>query len=142
MLFPVAGSRLYIAAGANASAVSGWIEVGSAESFGSAGVEWDMVDATSHLSTNAEVIKGLMRLRPMQIVMALDPDDAGQLLLWEASRSRDEYAFQLRFPIQGGVQPIRQWCALVIALDEVFDAANSLIKLLATLQPNGEIERI
>lgn len=140
MLFPVAGSKLFIATGELAPA--GWTEIRSAESFGTVGVEWELVDATAVASPHAEFLKGLMRPHPMQIVLFEDFEDAGQVMLWQAARSEENYWFQIRFPVQGAVQPIRQWRALVIDMGEAFDGANSAIKLLATLQLNSDIERL
>lgn len=142
MLYPVAGSRLFIA---DAPAeepgpfpVSGLVEIGETEALGLLGVEWETVDVTHLRSTGQETMKGLMLRPEMQIVLGNDPLDAGQALLWAASRSRDSYPFRLVFP--DGVTT-RQWFALVIRLGEVFDAANAVMKLQVDLKPTSDIQR-
>lgn len=136
MLFPVAGSKLFIVGRASAS--EPWTEIQSAESFGSLGVEWSAVDVTDVTSPHSEIVKGIMSPRTMQIVLGNDMDDPGQLLLWRASRSRESFRFRLEFP---GAASWREWWALVMSLEEAFDSANSVVKLLATLQLTSDILR-
>ncbi len=107
------------------------------------GIEWDTQDVTHMGSPHAELIKGIMRPRSMQIILAVDFEDPGQETLWRAARSRDGYWFRLRFSNPGLARPpARQWFALVTAMEEAFDAANSAVKMLATLQLNSDVQRI
>lgn len=144
MLYPTAGSRLYIAAAPvetpGALPASGWVEIGEAEAIGMLGVEWETIDAM-HMGTpgGAEApIKGIVRRPPSQIIFGQDPDDAGQAILWQASRSRAHYPFRLVFP--GGAH-WRGWFGLVTGLFEVFDTANSIMKLQADVLPTSETFR-
>lgn len=147
MLYPVAGSRIFMAdsPGFQPGAVpsGAWVEIGQAEAFGTLGGTWRMTDlepalnfsdglpAMSHLKTYME--------RPvMQIVLGNDPTDAGQALLWKAWRALEAFPFRIVFP-DGATR--RGWSALVIDLQEVFDTANSVIKVQASLRPVSEILR-
>lgn len=146
MLYPTAGSRFYIAEdpfyAGDAVSESDWVEIGETEALGILGVVWDLEDVTA-LSCDGgpqveEVVKGTMRRPPMQIILGNDPTDAGQIMLWRASRSEDPFSFRLVFS-DGGMR--RSWSALVISLSEVFDVANGVMKLQADLKPTSEIRR-
>ena len=82
--------------------------------------------------------KGLHRPNTMQVVLGLDAEDPGQILLFKAYRDNAAYPFRLLFPEGGGR---RQWLALVLSLDEVFDAANQVMRIQVDLHPVSEIER-
>ena len=142
MLYPTAGARLYIANapadGAGAYPGSGWVEIGEAEALGLLGLEWEHIETPDIEAPAIGSVKGAMRRQPMEIVMGNDPSDAGQALIWAASRSRESYPFRLVFP---GGTITRQWFALVMGLSEVFDAANSIMKLQVVLQPTSDIQR-
>lgn len=147
MLYPTAGCRLFIAnAPSDVPGVvpaSGWVEIGETEALGMLGVEWSMETFTGMSGCElddgpeVEVEKGAMRRLPMQIILGDDPSDPGQLILIQAARSRAHYPFRLVFA--DGVTT-RIWTALVIALAEVFDVANGVMKLQADLQPTSAVE--
>lgn len=159
MLYPVAGSRIFIAnvpmdpgdvlpADLGAVPSGAFVEIGEAEALGILGGSWQTIDlppamneptgwgstappAMSHLKTYME--------RPaMQIVLGNAPTDPGQALLWSAWRSHDAFPFRIVFP--GGLV-LRSWAALVTDLSEAFDTANSVMKLQASLLPVSEILR-
>ena len=146
MLYPTAGSRLFIADVSPYGGMSGgeWVEIGELEAIGFLGSQWD-VETADVLSCDGSddhavelAFKGVERRPEMPIIMGNDPTDEGQLLLWTASRSRDSYPFRLILP--DGVTT-RSWSALVIRMGEVFDAANTVLKLQADLKPTSAIER-
>jgi hypothetical protein len=138
MLYPTAGSRIYIAdSPAAPGSVSGgaWVEIGEAEAIGAVGGQWTQHDTTHVESDLAETMKGIHTPGVVQIVFGLDPTDAGQVLLRAAFKSRDDFAFRVLLP-DGTTS--RQWRALVVSLAEVFDSANAIIKLQADLQMTTE----
>ena len=145
MLYPTAGSRLYIA---DAPALewgpfpaAGWVEIGETEAIGLLGSEFDLVDATYLRSdgyAGEMVMKGVERRPEMPVIMGNDPEDPGQLLLLKALRSSESFPFRLVLP--DGVT-MRHWFALVFRLGEVFDTANSVMKLQVDLKPTSAIER-
>lgn len=145
MLYPTAGCRLFIADLPDTLpgdvAPGAWVEIGETEALGMLGVEWDLQDVTAmNCRGEAEeaVMKALMRRPPMPIILGNDPEDAGQAILWAASRSLEAFPFRLVFP-DGAIS--RRWSALIIALFEVFDSANNVMKLQADLRPVSTIEK-
>lgn len=142
MLYPTNGARLFIAdapvVGAGAYPSAGWVEIEEAEALGMVGVEWEQIEAGDLAEEAIGFLKGVMRRQPIEIVLGSDPGAAGQSLIWTASRSRLSYPFRLVFP---GGTITRRWFALVMGIFEVFDSANSIIKLQVVLQPTSEIQR-
>jgi hypothetical protein len=145
MLYPTAGSRLFIADYPvdqdGTIPAGGWVEIGETEAIGMLGSEWDVERADIANRDNEVVemaIKGVERRPEMPIILGNDPTDPGQLLLWTAARSRDSYPFRLVFP--DGVTA-RSWFALVVRIGEVFDTANAVMKLQADLKPTSPIRR-
>lgn len=149
MLYSTSGSRLFIAdapaPGAGAFPSSGWVEIGETEAIGMLGVEWEVhsVDlllgpSWPHSGVGEMAIKGAKRRPEMPLIMGNDPTDPGQLLLWTAAHSGSSYPFRLVFP-DGATT--REWFALVIRMGEVFDTANSVMKLQVDLKPTSDISR-
>jgi hypothetical protein len=138
MLFPTAGSRIYIAdSPAAPGSVPGgaWVEIGEAEAIGSVGGQWELHDETDCEDTITRPFKGIQTPGVVQLVFGLDPADPGQVLLRDAFRSIDDFAFRI---VLRGETISRQWRALVVSLSEVFDSANAIIKLQADLQMTSE----
>lgn len=146
MLSPVAGSRLFIAdapqADPRGGAPSGlsWVEIGQAEAFGVLGGSYDLNDAPVINANNQWdyiAAKGPRRPTTMQIIMGLDMEDPGQLILARAYAAPDAaYPFRLLFA-DGDNE--RRWMALVMRFEEVFDAANSVMRMQADLHPANMI---
>lgn len=151
MLMPTAGTRLYIARLQGQSVTAAllgslaWAEIGQTEALGALGGRWDLADGTVIGDTRDVFVKDLQQTTVMQIVLGLDPADAGQLILIEAFRNvRDLYAFRLDFPLMPGqASPARRiWAAMVTSFDEAFDTANGVMKTLVDLIPHSETIRI
>lgn len=147
MLYSTAGSRLFIADvpvfETGAFPATGWVEIGETEAIGMLGVEWDVETAdvmtgSADGAPREDSVKGVMRRPQIPLVMGNDPSDPGQLLLWRAARSHDSYPFRLVFP-DGTTR--REWFALVVRVGEVFDAANSIMKLQVDIKPTSDISR-
>lgn len=133
MLFPVAGSRLFIRHGGSL------VEIGSPESLGAIGGRWDLHEAGyDHDDWSRRYIKGNMSPGAMQLVFGHDPDDLGQLALWQSYRS--DSASEFRLELANGTS-WRQWEALVVSISEGFEEANIVTKMLAELQINSAILR-
>lgn len=148
MLYPTAGSRLFIADApvedTGTLPAAGWVEIGSAEAIGMLGVEWDLTTADVANDTQlggpaVEVARKAVLRRPeMPIILGNEPTDPGQVLLWAAVSSSLSYPFRLVFP---GGATTRHWFALVIRIGEVFDTANSVMKLKVDLKPTSPVTR-
>lgn len=140
MLYPVAGCRFFIAA----APASPWVEIDGVEAFGLLGSEWSVETADILGNCDADenpvewAMKGVLRRPEIPLILGNDPTDPGQALIWAASRSRDAFPFRILFP-DGTTE--RSWQALVIRIGEVFDTANSVIRLQADLKPVSEITR-
>lgn len=141
MLYPTAGSRLFVADApadqAGAFPSGGWVEIGETEALGVMGVSSDLIDVTAIGDDGQKHVKGLVRRTAMQVILGDDPADAGQAVLWAASRSRQVYPFRLS--LSSG--HVREWFALVVGISEVFDSANNVMRLQVDLQPVGNIQR-
>lgn len=138
MLYPTAGSRIYIAdSPAAPGSVPGgaWVEIGEPEAIGSVGGQWSLHDQTDVEDELTQNMKGILSPGVVQLVFGLDPADPGQVLLRTAFRDTEDYPFRIVLP--GGTIS-RQWRALVVGLSEVFDSANAIIKLQADLQMTSE----
>lgn len=151
MLMPTAGSRFYIAdhpddgvfPTAEPVPAAAWVEISETEALGMLGVEWReestvLIGSCDNELPEEVTAKGALRRLPMQVIFGNDPADPGQHLLWRAARSEDSYPFRLVFA--DGVTS-RQWFALVMFIGEVYDAANSVIRLQATLKPTTAVTR-
>lgn len=141
MLFPVAGARLFTADSPSAIPAEGWVEIGETEALGSLGGRHELVDGHYMAPPDADnyfAMKGVHRPNTMQVLLGLDSADRGQLLLFQAYRARDPYPFRLLFA--DGVTE-RRWLALVMALEEVFDEANQVMRLQVDLHPSSSIQR-
>lgn len=148
MLFPVSGCRFFIAdqpaddpRGPVTVSPAAWVEIGEAEAFGTLGGRFELQD-TNYFNGKTgggyAAMKGVHRPDTMQVVLGFDPADPGQQLIMKAYRSPDAFPFRLLFA-DGTTE--RQWFALVMALGEVFDAANSVMRLLIDLHPTANISR-
>lgn len=145
MLYPTAGSRLFIADAPTErnGAISGaWIEIGETEALGGLGIDWETASAEVMEDCDGmpvvQTAKQSRRASPMQIILGNDPTDPGQVILWQAVKSELFYPFRLEFPDNG---PNREWLALVVSLGEAFDTANAVMKLQANLIPTHNIIR-
>ncbi len=162
-IFATSGSRLFIGgvktpldsnAGGQWSesdfASETWQEISSLESLGSllqnaVPSEYTMpaIDGSAQVFRMKEAIdRGIM-----EILCGLDYADAGQVALHSALGSLSNFAFKLEFgdtpPSGSDPAPSKRiFIGLVVSVGEVFDQANSLMKLSASVAINGNIVRI
>ncbi len=153
MLYSTAGSRLYIGqprAGRLFPDLSGndltgesWQEIGELELLGPLGGEWNIIERDPLVGQRfGGFMKGGIIARKVQIVMGADADDPGQQQLVSALGDERGFAFRLILPGAGpAAGRSRFWIALVGSVDEVFDQANSVIKLQAVLYLNSPVVR-
>lgn len=141
MLFTTAGTRLFIA-DPRVQAAGEWVEIAETEAFGLLGSEWQMDEVDlAHMGDGdkgGEIFQAKRSIRrlPMQVVLGNDPADPGVLLLWKAHHSVSDFRFRLLFP--DGVTA-RYWLGVVTAMREVFDTANSVMRLQADILPTTQI---
>ncbi|MFN4102123.1 MAG: hypothetical protein ACK4GT_20365 [Pararhodobacter sp.] len=139
MLFPVAGCRFFIADTPSVMPTGGWVEIGETEAFGMLGGRYELEDGHVMGPEDYFAHKGVHRPTTMQILLGIDMTDPGQLLLFKAYNTRAPFPFRLLFP-DGETE--RRWLALVMSFDEVFDAANNVMRMQAELHPVAAIQRV
>lgn len=141
MLFTTAGTRLFIA-DPRVQSAGEWVEIAETEAFGLLGSEWEMSEADLACINDGDKggeiyqAKRSIRRLPMQVVLGNDPSDPGVLLLWNAHHSVSDFRFKLLFP-DGATA--RYWLGVVTAMREVFDTANSLMRVQADILPTTQI---
>ena len=121
-----------------------WVEIKEVEGLGSLGDTSSTIDFTSIADSRKRVRKGARSAGTMELVMGLDPADAGQLALIAAERAKEDYAFKLVLndaPV-GGTPSERYFIALVLSQAEAFDKADSITKLNASLAVNSNVVRV
>lgn len=148
MLMAVAGCKIHIGApvGDGMShdlAITGsadWAEIAEVESLGVLGTTWVTFAYTpeSDQPEFSTVLKTGQSGQTLQIILGIVPGDEGQQRLWQAQGDIEDYAFRLDFP--DGINR-RLWRASVISFAEVFDEANSVMKIQADLQINSPITK-
>lgn len=115
-----------------------WTEVQGAESLGFVGGSW-AVEEQSDLEEDIGLFeKQGLQPSPVQLILALQSDDDGQIQLLQAFRSFSAYGFRLVFT--DGQE--RKFNALVTAIGEIMDAANSVLKVQVALQMTSDVERV
>lgn len=147
MLISTSGSRLFIADPRTFGTGSGsgdWVEIGETEAIGMLGVEWEVQSVDVMFGAGPDggpgelAIKGAKRRPEVPLIMGNDPSDPGQQMLWTAAHSDDSWLFRLVFP---DGTTTREWAALVVRMGEVFDGANSAMRLQADLKPTSDAIR-
>ncbi|QNQ40588.1 hypothetical protein [Brucella intermedia] len=139
MFFATSGTTLHIGASrpdwyarqVTASDFDGeaWAQVNGLSSLGQISGEWQTVGTTlpdPNDPDNPAIPDHQKAARPahsMEIVIAQNGEDAGQLLMLSAENSIDPHAFQLTFA-NGAT---RRFIAHVMSASEVMDEANSVV---------------
>lgn len=139
MFFATSGTTLHIGAPrpdwyarqVTASDFDGeaWTQVNGLSSLGQISGEWQTVSTTlpdPYAPDNPPIPNHEKAVRPahsMEIVIAQNGEDAGQLLMLSAENGVDPHAFQLTFA-NGAT---RRFIAHVMSASEVMDEANSVV---------------
>ncbi len=139
MFFATSGTTLHIGASrpdwyarqVTASDFDGeaWTQVNGLSSLGQISGEWQTVSTTlpnQNDPDNPSIPDHQKAARPahsMEVVIAQNGEDAGQLLMLSAENSVDPHAFQLIF--SNGAT--RRFIAHVMSAGEVMDEANSVV---------------
>ncbi|MDI7864087.1 hypothetical protein MRS76_19240 [Rhizobiaceae bacterium n13] len=121
-----------------------WVEVEEVEGLGSVGDTSEAISFTSLGDSRTRTFKGPRSAGAMEVVMGIDPADAGQVALIAAEKTKFDYAFRivLNDAPQGGTPSERLFIAKVMSQAEQFDQANNIMKLNASLGVNSNIVRI
>lgn len=152
-IFATAGAKLYIGAviayqnfdydDADFTSQT-WTEIKRLESIGSFGDTTQELSFDDLSSRRTERVKGQRSAGTIDVVCGLDYADAGQLALFAAEKSDDNYAFRIVFndAPSGGTPSERMFVAMVGGAVEQLDNANAVMKLNSSLWINSNIVRV
>lgn len=121
-----------------------WTKIGEVEGLGSVGDTSEAISFTSIEAKRTRVLKGPRSAGTMELVMGIDYSDPGQLALIAAEQTIHDYEFRivLNDAPAGGTPSERLFIAKVMSRSEQFDAANSVMKLNASLGVNSNVVRV
>jgi Phage tail tube protein, TTP len=154
-LYATAGSKLFIGAALAEKSTDfissdftsqTWVEIKNIESLGTLGDTSQSINVTTVGDTRERVLKGVRSAGTMELVVALDYADAGQIAAIAAEKTPYSYAFKLEFNDKpsSGASPknsTRQFVAKVMKAEEAYDGANSEMKMNISLSVNSNIVR-
>lgn len=151
-IYATAGSKLFIGAALAMKsadfveadfAAQAWTEIGGLEGLGTLGDTSQAVTQTIIGEGRDKVLKGSRNAGTMEIVAAIDADDAGQTALIAAEKTTHDYAFKLVLndAPAGGTPSERKFVAKVMSAAEQFDQANNVMKLNTSLAVNSNVVR-
>ncbi|GAB1378669.1 hypothetical protein [Pararhodobacter aggregans] len=154
-IFATNGAKLYIGGAMAATSVdlvqgdfsgqtANWKEIGEVEGLGSLGDTSAEISFDPVNRRRTKRLKGNRSAGTMEVVCGIDYADEGQLALIAAEKTDAEHAFKLVLndAPSGGTPSERYFVALVGSAGEAFDAANSVMKLNASLWVNSNIVRV
>lgn len=153
-IFATAGSKLYIGGSLAAKTTNfvvgdfagqSWVLIGWMENIGSFGDESTPVNFDAVEQQRTQKLKGTRNAGDMTVVCGIDYEDAGQIALYAAEETSNNYAFKVEFndmPAGGASPSERYFIALVMSAREALDTANNVMKLNSVLGVNSNIVRV
>lgn len=151
-IYATAGSKLYIGGVLDMKSTDfvesdftsqTWTEIAGLDGLGTLGDTSQAITQSIIGEGRDKVLKGTRNAGTMEVVCAIDGDDAGQTALISAEKVKHDYAFKLVLndAPSGGTPSERKFIAKVMSAAEQFDQANSVMKLNASLAVNSNIVR-
>ena len=121
-----------------------WVEIKETENLGTFGDTAAEITFDAINTNRTRRFKGTRNAGNMELVCGIDYADAGQLALIAAEKTIHDYAFKVEFndAPPGGTPSERLFAAKVASAAEALDAANSVMKLNATLWINSNVVRV
>lgn len=118
-----------------------WVEIGETENLGTVGDTSAEISFDSIAANRTRRLKGTRNAGTMDVVCGIDYADLGQIALIAAEKTIHDYAFKLVLndAPPGGTPSERLFIAKVASVAEAMDAANSVMKLNASLWVNSNI---
>lgn len=152
-IYATAGAKLYIGAAKSAKSTDflavdfageTWTEIKEVEGLGSVGDTATAVEFTSLADGRKRKLKGTRDAGTMELVIGIDPTDAGQTALVAAEKTIFDYAFKivLNDAPFAGTPSERYFIAKVMSVAEQFDQADNVMKLNASLGVNSNVVRV
>ena len=153
MIYATAGAKLYIG-GAHSMksadhveadfSTETWVEITGLESLGSLGDSSSEITQAFIDSKRAKRIKGVRNAGSMEVICGINYADDGQQALIAAEKASDDYAFRIVFDDApaNGTPSERMFIAAVGSAVEAYDAADTVMKLNASLWVNSNVVRV
>lgn len=118
--------------------------ISETETIGTYGDTAERVDFTAIDYKYTQSTKGTRLPGEMELTMAVDPTDAGQLALIAAERGNDVFGFEIVFDDAptGGTPSKRYFTALVGGVTETPEGANTTVRMTVSLWRQGELFRV
>lgn len=120
-----------------------WVEITGHETIGGFGDTSQAVTFADMAVTRERTLKGTRNAGTMELVMAINSADPGQIALIAAEKSPHDFAFKVVFndaPVDGTPSE-RKFIGKVMSTPETFDGANSIMKMTASIAINSNIVR-
>ena len=145
-IYATAGSKLYIGNALDPKSTDfaesdftsqTWVEVKGMTGLGKLGDTSEAISVKLVGEARAKKLKGTRDAGTMEIVCAIDGDDAGQTAVIAAEKSKSNYAFKVVLSDSSE----RKFIALVMSAEEQFDGADSEMKLNISLAVNSNVVR-
>lgn len=152
-LFTTAGSTVHIG-GAKAFAGTDftasdfssetWTQIKGVTNLGGVGDTSELVTSDHIESNRTRKGKGTRNAGAMELAIDLDYADAGQLAAIAAEKTKSSYGFKVTFndAPAGGTPSERYFVAFVMSTREQFNEANSVMKLMVTLEVDSNVVRV
>lgn len=120
--------------------------IGGLEAIGSVGDASEAITQELISEARIKTMKGTRNAGTMELVMAIDYADAGQLALIAAEKTTYDYAFKIEFndkPSSGAApkNSTRQFIGKVMSAVEALDTANNVMKMTVSIAVNSNIVR-
>lgn len=155
-IYATAGAKLYIGATKeqksadfvradfSAAAAVTWKEIKELEGMGSLGDTSESINFTSIGQARTKTLKGPRSAGTMELVCGIDYSDQGQQAVIAAEKTIHDYEFRMVMndAPPGGTPSERYFIAKVMSQSEQYDAANSVMKLNASLGVNSNVVRV
>lgn len=124
-----------------------WTEITGVESLGTIGDQAQAITQSIVGEARDKTIKGTRNAGTMELVVAIDYADAGQLAAIAAEKTPHDYAFKIEFndkPATGASpkNSLRYFVGKVMSAAEVLDQANNVMKLNLSVAINSNIVRV
>jgi hypothetical protein len=123
-----------------------WVEIKNLEAIGSFGDTSEAIAQDIIGEGRTKTIKGTRNAGTMELVMAIDYADAGQIAVIAAEKTTADYAFKVEFNDKpaSGASPknsTRMFIGKVMSAGEALDSANNVMKMTASVAVNSNVVR-
>ncbi|NDV52167.1 hypothetical protein [Salipiger sp. PrR003] len=121
-----------------------WTEIKELEALGSLGDSANEITQDIIGEKRTKRLKGTRVAPPMEVIAAINYEDAGQAAVIAAEKTDDDFAFKIQLDDapSGGTPSERYFIAKIASATEAYDTANSVMKLNMSLWINSNVVRV